>query len=83
MKVISKLSYTKGVVIVKCDGCKNNHLIGEYNHRVNLTNRKMKMYVSADNLGWWPDLQARNIEELLAERGEVVRRGVVHVEGET
>ena len=31
VKVISKLSYTKGVVIVKCDGCKNNHLIGEYN----------------------------------------------------
>ena len=30
VKVISKLSYTKGVVIVKCDGCKNNHLIGEY-----------------------------------------------------
>ena len=40
-------------------------------------------FVLADNLGWWSDLQARNIEELLAERGEVVRRGVVHVEGET
>ena len=58
MKFISTLAYTKGVVIVKCGGCGNNHLI-------------------ADNLGWWSELSARgikNIEDLLEEKGESVRR---------
>lgn len=62
-KTISKLAYEKGLVIVRCDGCKNNHLI-------------------ADNLGWFSQYKRNvNVERLLAEKGETVRKVLNDDEG--
>lgn len=57
--LISKQAYEHGVVIVRCSGCNNNHLI-------------------ADNLKWFKDTST-NIEDILREKGEQVKR--VSVDG--
>lgn len=53
-QTFSKVSYEREVVIARCPGCNNLHLV-------------------ADNKGWFGD--HRNIEELMASRGETVTRG--------
>eukprot|EP00128_Syssomonas_multiformis_P012907 Colp12_sorted_trinity150504_noHs@19948 len=61
-KNITKHSYQKGVVLVKCEGCKNIHLI-------------------ADNLNWFAHVKGKNIEQILAEKGESVRRIALEEDG--
>lgn len=56
MKTFCKESYEKGVVVVRCGGCSNLHLI-------------------ADNLGWFGE--PGNVEQLLASRGEEVKKDSV------
>lgn len=67
-RTMSKHAYTNGIVIIECPGCSNRHLI-------------------ADHLGWFEAdqrLDARDVEQMLAQRGEPVHRcihGVIEVTG--
>ncbi|KAG1359658.1 DNL-type zinc finger protein [Cocos nucifera] len=56
MKTLCRESYEKGVVVVRCGGCNNLHLM-------------------ADRLGWFGE--PGSVEDLLAARGEEVRKGSV------
>lgn len=54
VKTACRESYEKGVVVARCDGCNNLHLM-------------------ADRLGWFGE--PGSVEDLLAARGEEVKKG--------
>jgi len=58
IKIISKQAYEKGVVIVKCGGCSNNHLIAD----------NLGWWPELQEQG------IHKIEDLLLAKGETVRR---------
>ncbi|KAF5733736.1 hypothetical protein HS088_TW16G00176 [Tripterygium wilfordii] len=56
VKTVCRESYEKGVVVARCGGCNNFHLL-------------------ADHLGWFGE--PGRVEDLLAARGEEVKKGSV------
>ncbi|WWD19065.1 hypothetical protein CI109_103523 [Kwoniella shandongensis] len=63
----SKRAYTKGLVLVQCPECKNRHLI-------------------ADHIGWFKESleggKLKTVEDLLAAKGEKIRKGRVNFDGD-
>ncbi|WVR07492.1 hypothetical protein IAU60_004534 [Kwoniella sp. DSM 27419] len=63
----SKRAYTKGLVLVQCPECKSRHLI-------------------ADHIGWFKESleggKLKTVEDLLAAKGEKIRKGRVNFDGD-
>ncbi|TNY18227.1 DNL zinc finger-domain-containing protein [Rhodotorula diobovata] len=73
----SKRSYDKGVVIVQCPGCNNRHLIADHLHWFSQT--PSPSHPTGQPIG---AERPRTVEDLLAEKGESVRRGSIADGGE-
>ncbi|KZV72429.1 zf-DNL-domain-containing protein [Peniophora sp. CONT] len=63
----SKRSYTSGIVLVECPGCKNRHLIADH----------LGWFKDSMNDG-----KMRTVEDIMREKGESVRRGALTAGGD-
>lgn len=73
-KIISKLAYSKGVVIVKCEGCANNHLIADnlgWWPDLEVSDKSLDDHVI---ISLFVFQGKKNIEDILAAKGEKVIR---------
>ncbi|KAF5383826.1 hypothetical protein D9615_003838 [Tricholomella constricta] len=62
----TKRSYTRGIVLVQCPGCKNRHLIADHLGWFKDSTKEGKL---------------RTVEDILRDRGETVRRGTIDADG--
>jgi len=70
-KKISKQAYYNGIVIVRCPGCENLHLIADNLDWFGNGKRLAPHNISTE---WVAVYYHRNIEDILAEKGEMVKK---------
>jgi len=81
----TKRAYEKGIVLVQCPGCQNRCVF------VSLTRKNTDLFrngrhLIADHLGWFKesteDGKLKTVEDLLKARGEIIKRGRLHADGD-
>ena len=70
-KKISKQAYYNGIVIVRCPGCENLHLIADNLDWFGNGKRLVPHHINTE---WVAVYYHRNIEDILAEKGEMVKK---------
>mgnify|MGYP004499847559 CR=1 FL=1 len=75
---LSKQGYHKGTILISCPGCKNRHLISDH-LKVCCTNKRNTLV--ANPLQIFSD-KSVTIEDLIKEKGSLVKRGSLSAEGD-
>lgn len=75
---LSKQGYHKGTILISCPGCKNRHLISDH-LKVRCINTRTR--AATDNIQIFSD-KSVTIEDLMKEKGNLVKRGSLSAEGD-